>query len=181
MFHLWHFFDVKLLPFPCLSWKSHDSVSCCSCAFWFILLLCPHVSLLALQFLLCVFPSQWFFRSFPHPSFSFLTPPVLHPIVSVSAYLVFVLPQVLVSSFPQPLSSSVLVRLVVPVFLPESPPVFPALPWFLLCLTVTFLYFFIFHVGSCLLLLFHPGMFLLFVPLVWSLIFFTLLLLPLCF
>ena len=51
----------------------------------FILKLCPHVSGVAFQFLpLCDFSSfQHFSVPFPHLSFSRLTPPVPHPLVSV--------------------------------------------------------------------------------------------------
>lgn len=47
----------------------------------------------------------------PSPVLYLLTPPGTDPSISVFVYIVFVLPQVLVSSFPQPLSSSVLLCL----------------------------------------------------------------------
>ena len=58
----------------------HDSVSCSSCVFCFVLQLRPHVSRDAFQILPYVFPSQCF--SIP----SLLTSPVPDPLVSASVY-----------------------------------------------------------------------------------------------
>ena len=73
--------------------------------FCFILILRPHVSTLAFQFLLCDFSLSVFYHLFPQLSFPLLTPPELHPIDSVSVHMDFVLPQVLLSLFRCVLSS----------------------------------------------------------------------------
>ena len=68
--------------------------------FCFILKPCPFVPLIAFQFLHCVFSSQCFsvhYLTFPSPSL--LTSPVPVPFVSVSVYLVFVVPHVFLSLF----------------------------------------------------------------------------------
>ena len=84
----------------------YDSVSFCLC---FILNPCPFCVSSGFHCLLCVCPSvSLHYLTCPFPSS--LTSPVPDPLVSVSVYLVFVLPGLLICSFCHP---STFVRLLV--------------------------------------------------------------------
>ena len=88
--------------------------------FWYHALMC---NFLLFSFS-CVFSLSVFFHSFPHLSFSLFTPPVPDPPVSVSVYIVFVLPHLLVSSFLDVPFYSILICLP-PCWHLDSAPLFP--------------------------------------------------------
>ena len=90
------------------NWKSLGIVmiQCLVVVLWFILTLCPCVSLLVFQCLLCVSPPLCVSLCYLTCPPSSLTSPVPDPLGSVSVYLVCVLPAVFVSSFCRPSASA---------------------------------------------------------------------------
>ena len=78
-----------------------------------------------------VFSPPVIFRSFPHLSISLITPPGPDPLISVSVYIVFVLPHVFVTSFRLHLSSPVMPPCILLQCLLLRPPIGMLWFWFL--------------------------------------------------